>query len=123
MPSPEALVQAQLDAYNNRDIAAFMAPWAEDAQYFAFPDTLLATGAAAIRERHVTRFQEPNLHGHLLHRMVVGTMVVDHERVTRSFPEGTGTIEVIAIYEVQNDRIAKAWFRMGQPVLDAISPA
>jgi putative hydrolase of HD superfamily len=55
--------------------------------------------------------------------MVVGSMVVDHERVTRSFPEGTGTIEVIAIYEVQNDRIAKAWFRMGQPVLDAISPA
>jgi hypothetical protein len=43
----------------------------------------------------------------------MGKMVIDHERVTRTFPEGPGTIELIAIYEVQNGKIAKAWFIFG----------
>src|SRR5688572_8230567 len=98
--APAAVVQKQLDAYNARDIEAFMATWAEDAQYFSHPSTLLAQGAAAIRERHIIRFKEPNLHGELIKRVVLGNMVVDHERVTRSFPEGPGQVEVIAIYEV-----------------------
>ena len=115
---PAEIVGRQLDAYNARDIDAFMACWAEDAQYYAFPDTLLAEGVQQIRERHVVRFQEPNLHGKLVARMTVGTMVVDQEIVTRTFPEGPGTVEVIAIYEIENGSIRKAWFKMGAPILD-----
>jgi hypothetical protein len=33
------------------------------------------------------RFQEPNLEAVLLKRTVMGSIVVDHERVTRTFPE------------------------------------
>jgi hypothetical protein len=40
--------------------------------------------------------------------MVFGNMVVDQERVTRTFPEGPGQIDVIAIYEIEG----------GNPVLD-----
>jgi hypothetical protein len=115
---PIEVVGRQLDAYNARDIEAFMACWADDAQYFAFPETLLAEGSQPIRERHVARFHEPNLHGKLVARMAVGTMVVDQEIVTRTFPEGPGHVEVIAIYEVGNGLIQKAWFKMGTPVLD-----
>ncbi|MGO4388117.1 nuclear transport factor 2 family protein [Microvirga sp. 2YAF29] len=115
---PAEIVGRQLDAYNARDIDAFMACWAEDAQFLAFPDTLLAQGAQQIRERHVSRFQEPNLHGKLISRMAVGNMVVDQEIVTRTFPEGTGTVEVIAIYEVEDGLIRKAWFKLGAPVLN-----
>jgi putative hydrolase of HD superfamily len=115
----EAVARRQLEAYNARDIDAFMAEWAEDAQYFAFPATLLASGAAAIRARHVERFREAGLHGELLQRMVVGNLVVDQERVRRTFPEGPGAVDVIAIYEVEDGKIAKAWFRMGETVLDA----
>jgi hypothetical protein len=42
-------------------------------------------------------------------------MVIDHETVTRSFPDGPGEVDVIAIYEVENGKIAKAWFKMGPP--------
>ncbi len=115
----EAVVKAQLDAYNARDIDAFMACWAENAQIFAHPAQLLAEGAAAIRERHVARFREPDLFGRLVGRLSVGSMVVDREVVTRNFPEGKGRIDVIAIYEVADGRILKAWFKMGEPVLDA----
>jgi putative hydrolase of HD superfamily len=115
----EAVVQAQLDAYNARDIAAFIAVWSDDAQYYAFPDTLLASGAAAIRERHVARFREPNLHGRLIGRVSLGGLVIDREIVTRSFPDGPGRVHVVAIYEVSGGKITKAWFRQGEPMLDA----
>ncbi|MBB2200797.1 GNAT family N-acetyltransferase [Gluconacetobacter tumulisoli] len=112
-------VQRQLDAYNARDIDAFMQYWAEDCRYYEFPDRLLAHGAAEIRERHLARFQEPNLHGRLVNRMVVANMVVDHETVTRTFPDGAGEIDVVAIYEIENGLIARAWFKLGPPRLFA----
>jgi len=118
-PSPESIVQSQLDAYNARDIDAFMRYWAADAQYFEHPATLLADGAAAIRARHVERFKEPNLHGALVKRIVVGNKVVDQEKVARTFAEGTGHIEVIAMYEIAGGRIAKAWFVLGPKTFDA----
>src|ERR1700722_3976258 len=115
---PEAVVQRQLDAYNARDIEALLATYAEDAQQFEHPSKLLASGSAQLRERFAVRFKEPNLHAALIKRIVMGSVVIDQEKVTRTFPEGTGTIELVAIYEVQNGRIAKAWFISGPKVLD-----
>ncbi len=120
---PEQIVQGQLDAYNARDIEAFMAFWAADAQIFAHPATLLADGAEQIRARHLIRFQEPNLFGRLTHRAVIGGKVVDQESVTRSFPEGPGQVDVVGIYQLAGTKIAKAWFIMGEPVLDKAAPA
>lgn len=111
---PAYPVQMQLEAYNARDIDAFMAWWSEDCRYYAFPDTLLAEGAEAIRQRHVERFREPDLHGKLLHRLTVGNLVIDHETVRRSFPEGVGEVDVVCLYEIENSKIMKAWFKMGE---------
>ena len=66
----EVVVQWQLDAYNRRDLEAVIATCADDAQQFEHPDTLLASGAAHIKERLRVRFQEPKLHAQLLHRIV-----------------------------------------------------
>lgn len=117
--SPEAVVQRQLDAYNARDVEAFMATYAEDAQQFEHPATLLISGSAQLRERITLRFSEPNLHAKLLNRMVMGQTVIDHELVTRTFPEGTGTLELIAIYEVRDGKIATARFISGAKTLDS----
>jgi putative hydrolase of HD superfamily len=110
-------VQKQLEAYNARDIDAFMPWWADDCQYYAFPTTLLAASAADIRARHVERFKEPDLHGKLLTRIVVGNVVIDHETVTRTFPQGKGEIDVVCIYEIKDSKIAKAWFKTSEPRL------
>ncbi|WP_246728528.1 hypothetical protein [Microvirga terricola] len=53
--------------------------------------------------------------------MTLGNLVIDQEIVTRTFPEGPGRIDVIAIYEVVGDRIAKAWFKIGTPVFNHAS--
>ena len=107
-------VQMQLEAYNARDMDAFMRWWADDCQYYAFPTTLLANGVAEIRERHIERFREPDPFGKLLTRIVVGNVVVDHETVQRTFLEGPDEVDVICTYEVEGGKIAKAWFKMGE---------
>ena len=118
-PSPEQVVQRQLDAFNAKDLAALMATYAENAEQFEHPSKLLASGAAEIRSRFEVRLKEPNLHAQLVKRMVCGNTVIDQEIVTRTFPEGTGRIELVAIYEVKSDQIAKAWFISGAKKLDA----
>ncbi len=115
----ELAVQKQLEAYNARDIDAFMQWWADDGGYYAFPSRLLASGAAEIRGRHVARFREPNLHATLVNRIAVANVVVDQETVTRTFPDGPGEVDVVAIYQVENGKIANAWFKMGSPRLHA----
>jgi hypothetical protein len=119
--SSESIVQRQLDAYNSRDIEAILTVYADDAQIFEHPSKLLASGTAELRERFTARFREPNLYATLLKRIVVGAIVIDHEKVMRTFPEGKGAIELIMIYEVKDDRIAKTWSIAGEKKIFAAS--
>lgn len=115
--SPEAVVQRQLDAYNAHDLDAWLATYADDAQQFEHPAKPLAAGHAAMRARMVERFSEPDLHAKLIKRAVMGHVVVDHELVTRNFPEGIGHVELVAFYEVKDGRIQAASFVFGEKTL------
>ena len=117
MLTPEAVVQRQLEAYNARDIDALIAIYAADAQMFEHRAKLIASGSSALRECFLTRFTEPNLYAQLLKRVVM-ERVIDHERVTRTFPDGPGSVELVMIYEVQNEKIARAWVIAGAAKLD-----
>ena len=119
MTTPAAVVQAQLDAYNAKDIDALMRTYAPDARQFALHGALLAEGIDAIRPRYEARFQEPDLHAQLLTRSVVGNFVTDLELVTRNFPEGRGTVEMLCVYEVVDGRIQRASFATGATTLTA----
>jgi hypothetical protein len=114
----ESVVQRQLDAYNAHDVDAWVATYADDAQQFEYPSVLLTSGSAQLRERITARFREPNLHARLIRRIVMGQVVIDHEEVTRTFPEGTGKMELVAIYEVRDGKIATARFMFGTKKLD-----
>ena len=96
-----------------------MTVYAEDAQQFEHPSKLLASGTGEIRPRFEARFKEPNLHAQLVKRIVSGDIVIDQEIVSRTFPEGTGKIELVAIYEVKNARIDRAWFISGEKTMDS----
>ena len=122
-PTPEAVVQAQLEAYNARDLDAFAATYADDVQLFQLPDKLLTSGLAQLREHYAKLFRDTRLHAEVVNRMVMGQTVVDHERVRLTLPEGAGTVEAIAIYEVANGKIAKVWFRRGETKLDTAAAA
>lgn len=117
--TPEQVVQRQLDAYNAHDLDAWVSTYAPDARQFEHPATLLASEHAEIRARAESRFAEPNLHATLLKRVVMSEMVIDHEDVSRTFPEGPGRIELVCMYQVQAGKIVTASFVFGAKTLDA----
>ena len=122
-PSPATIVQAQLEAYNAKDIAALLQTYAPDAEQYTLHGARLAKGREELHGRFEARFTEPNLHARLLSRVVVSNVVVDAELITRTFPEGEGTVEMLCIYEVQNGFIQKASFALGEKVLVGASTA
>jgi len=107
--SVAAVVQGQLDAYNAQDIEAFVTYFTDDitvADLNAVPNL---TGLNAYRERHAGLFaQHPQNRAELVSRTVIGSTVIDHERVYRS-PETT-PFEVAAIYSFAGDKIARVDF-------------
>jgi hypothetical protein len=108
MTPAEAIVQRQLDAYNRRDLDAFLACYADDACLWRLPDTLTQRGRAELAQRYRRRFDDaPALHATVLQRMTFSRFVVDHERVT-GVPEGV--LETVVTYEVVDGRIVNAWF-------------
>ena len=114
--TPLECVQLQLDAYNERDLDTFLTAFSETVQSYHLPHmTLLLDGKAAFGAFYAAnRFVHEGLRADLVNRMVVGNMVIDHETVTRNFPEGRGEVDVVCIYEIEHGKIAKAWFKMGE---------
>lgn len=118
-PSPisatsASVVQRQLDSYNARDLDGWLATYSQDAEQFMLHAGLLASGRDAIRKRMEERFRDPSLHAQLLHRISMENVVVDHELVTRTLPDGLATTEMICMYELHAGQIIKATFAIGQ---------
>src|SRR5690348_15475818 len=77
------VVQAQLDAYNQRDLSAFMRYYASDCRIEDGQDKILLDGHAAIANRYRDLFaQAPHLHAEITTRLAIGPYVVDQEHVT-----------------------------------------
>lgn len=110
--TPEKLAQDQLIAYNNRDIEAFLKPYAEDIKAYSLDGSLLFEGKEAMRKRYGEYFtQTPQLHCHLVKRMVMGNTVIDQEKVT-GIPN-VDLVEAIAIYTIKDEKIAIVRFIRG----------
>lgn len=118
MPAPAELIQRQLEAYNRKDVEGWLATYHSQACQYVLHGELLARGHAQLRSRISERFSEPDLHAQLLNRTVSGNIVVDLEQVTRNFPQGRGSQQMLCIYEVQDGLIRTASFAALPPRLD-----
>ena len=117
--SPQSVVQAQLDAYNAKEIDALLRTYAPDAEQFTLHGERLAKGHAEMHPRFMQRFSEPHLHARLISHSVIGNVVMDVESITRDFPEGVGTPELLCLYEVREGLIQRASFMTGEKTLHA----
>lgn len=105
----EQVVQLQLEAYNRRDLEAFVATYGPDVRIYDHPDRLRLSGLDQLRQAYAQRFSaNPALHARVTTRMVQGVYVIDHEHVTGL--AGGGEIRAIAIYEVRDGLIRNVWF-------------
>jgi hypothetical protein len=106
---PADIVQAQLDAYNARDVEAMCALYAEDCVIADLNGAVSSTGRAALRARYAALFEaHPHNRARLANRIVIGSTVIDHEDVSRG-PDGP-RFEVAAIYAVRDGLIARVDF-------------
>ena len=105
--SAEAIVQRQLNAYNARNIDAFMDTYADDVELYRFPNELTQKGKAEMRKRYEGMFAStPNLYCEIVERIVLGNKIIDHEKVRA----GDRTIQAVAVYEVESGKIRKVTF-------------
>ena len=105
--NPEAIVNKQLEAYNKRDIDAFVETYTNNVKLYTFPNNLITEGHDAIRKQYASMFNKTSdLNAQIVNRMVLGNKIIDKEMVTAN-----GNIfYAIAIYEVKNDKISKVTF-------------
>jgi hypothetical protein len=107
--SPKDVAAAQLEAYNRQDIDAYMAFFTADCVIADVGVGVTENGADAIRHRYANMFQKfPHNRAEIVHRIVLGDKVIDHERVIRS--PGGESFEVAAIYTIKAGKIARVDF-------------
>ncbi len=105
--SPEAVVQRQVNAYNARNIEAFLATYADDIELVGLDGKSFAKGHEAMRKIYEPFFRDtPNLYCEIENRMVFGNKVVDKEKVRVN----QGAIHGIGIYEVTKGKIKRVTF-------------
>ena len=104
---PEAIVDKQLEAYNNRDIDAFIATYSEDITLYNYPNTLTSSGHEGLRKGYTHFFQStPDLHCEIKNRIVIGNVVIDEEYITMNDTH----FSAIAVYEVGTNKIERVTF-------------
>ncbi len=106
---PASLAQAQLEAYNAKDIDAFLESYADDVKVYNFPDQLTMEGKEAMRPIYTRMFANvEDLHCEVINRMVLGNKVIDHEKITGFVKDDY--FYAIAIYTIEANKIAEVRF-------------
>lgn len=107
---PVDAVQGQVDAYNARDVDAFLSFYAEDVLIERLPEgKVLHENRESMREGYQKLFDaSPELNCHILQRTVSGPIVIDHEFVTGA--RGGDAIRAVAVYEVVDGLIQRVMF-------------
>jgi len=109
-----AVVDAQLAAYNARDIEAFIATYHDDIEISLFSVGLQIKGKQALKERYQQKFKELKyLHATAMKRIVQGQYLVDHELAESASVDPDkvdNSVTVIAAYEVVDGLIVRVSF-------------
>jgi hypothetical protein len=103
------LAQAQLVAYNSRNIDAFLEPYSDSVEIYQYPNTLMGKGKTNMRKEYAQMFESTkDLHCTVVKRMVLGNTVIDEESVV--VKKGAPPFKAIAIYTIANNKIERVAF-------------
>lgn len=106
-----SLVQAQLDAYNNRDIEAFCLCFHPEVKVVNLVSgSTRCTNIEDFKKGYEVMFSKsPNLHCELKSRIVLSDAVVDEELVT-GIRGDSNAVHALAIYAFRDGLIDRVWF-------------
>lgn len=110
IPVAQRLAQAQLDAYNARNIDEFVGCYAESIELIDLVSgEVFCKGREELRVRYAPFFEKhPELYCKLVARIVCGEVAYDEELVY-GIKQGEA-LHAVATYLVQDNLIVKAWF-------------
>ena len=103
------LVQAQLEAFNAKDLETLLQTFSADAEIFALHGRRLAAGRAALSEWFMLEWRRNDPHVDLLSRTQLGETVIDRERIVNR-AQGCAGAEVLCTYQVEGGVIRRATF-------------
>ncbi len=107
----EQLAQQQLDAYNKRDIEAFLIPYSDSVKVYNNITEFGYQGKEKMREGYTNFFSKlDSLHCDVVNRIVTENTVIDHEKLYFGFPGQVQHSEAIAIYKIAHDKIQEVYF-------------
>jgi hypothetical protein len=106
LSAAERVVREEFDAYNRRDLDAFLSTYTADARYVRYPDSVIVAGRDSMRARFGRLFAAaPRLHAKLDARMARGDFVI--WQVTATNMPGGKTNTAIFVYEVRGGKISR----------------
>lgn len=104
LPEAEAIVQQQLEAFNSKNIDAFVKTFDSEIKAYDFPNKLYVQSKKQLHSIFSDFFtQTPDLHCEIKSRIILGSVVIDKEYLTVNGEY----FNAIAIYEIENGVISR----------------
>jgi len=108
MQTARQIANKQLSLYNAKDIDGFCALFADNVQLIDLPSmSVFVSGQEALRKFYIQRFSNPNLHCVVHSQSDIGQWAIDKETVHGL---ETGVLNILAMYEVIDEKIQRAFF-------------
>ena len=107
--SPVMLVQKQLNAYNARNLEAFLEPYADEVEIGKVGGKTEKMNKDKLKSDYSFINTVKYLYCRILNRIVVGNTVIDQEEVWLS-PKPENLIHAAAVYLIRNGKIVKVLF-------------
>lgn len=104
IPEAETIVQQQLEAFNTKNIDAFVKTFDSEIKAYDFPNKIYVQGRKQLYSTFSDFFtQTPDLHCEIKSRIILGSVVIDEEYLTVNGQY----FNAIAIYEIENGVISR----------------
>jgi hypothetical protein len=106
--TPEMLVQRQWNAYNTKNVQAFLACFDKDVKVYNYPGPILYNGIKELERNYTSQLENRSkTHCELKSRIMSGDTVVDKVAIKEP---GKITNEQIIVYKVSNHKIKGVYF-------------
>ncbi len=105
-PSPLAVVNKRMEAYNKHDLTSFLETYAENVEVYTYPTKSLAKGKEHLKSIFEPMFKEGAVHVTIHTQLENDSYVINHETLEYL---GKKT-KYISIYKVENNLITEVRF-------------
>lgn len=114
-PTPEMLVQEQVNGFNAGNIDVFLEPYSDSAELYYFRDNryfpdgnLMCKGKDTMRQVYGGMLKKyPNLHCEIVGHIIQGNFIINKESITGW---SSSPVTETVVYYIENNKIRKVYF-------------